>query len=203
MLAVLHEKVQENIKIAQGWQKVDFECRHAVKITDVVKEGDEVLMAANKKATKLGSGLKKRWVGPFRVESLSDKGVATIVEESAGCSKRRQKVNVRHLKPYHRRAVTTSSPVVSLEAPVALEADLGKLTYFVNKQLLTVFWVGLSDANAMGRSSVPIRTSSDIWLKNVALAVHIASGFFVFLGKNNMQLCLGVGYAMFLGFFIL
>ena len=75
-----------------------------LKVLDV-KEGDEVLLAVNKKTVKLGNGMKERWEGPFKVEAMSTKGVSTLVD-SQGISKRRQKVNVRHLKPYVRRTDT-------------------------------------------------------------------------------------------------
>ena len=62
-------------------------------------------MAVNKKAVKLGNGMKECWAGPFKVESMSTKGVSTLVDIQC-LSKRRQKVNVRHLKPYVLRTDT-------------------------------------------------------------------------------------------------
>ena len=68
LLAKVHAKVHENILIAQGRQKLQYETkqRHNVKSFDV-KEGDEVLVAVNKKAVKLGNAMNERWAGPFKV----------------------------------------------------------------------------------------------------------------------------------------
>ena len=95
-------------------------------------------MASNNKAVKLGNGMKERWTGPFKVVSLSRKGVATVVD-SAGHSRRHQKVNVRHLKLYFRRQGVASKSLISkevtvqddvpLEASVAVEAGIGKRGY--------------------------------------------------------------------------
>ena len=59
----------------------------------------------NKKAVKLGNAMNERWAGPFKVESMTAKGVSRLVD-SEGLSKRSQMVNVRHLKPYVRRTDT-------------------------------------------------------------------------------------------------
>ena len=51
----------------------------------------------NKKAVKLGNAMNERWAGPFKVESMTAKGVSRLVD-SEGLSKRSQMVNVRFAK---------------------------------------------------------------------------------------------------------
>lgn len=131
LLADIHDKVQENIKIAQGRQKCYFEAKQKRKMKCFnVKEGEEVLLAQNRRGIKLGSGLKVRWIGPFRVESLTAKGMATLVDVE-GLSKKRQKVNVRHVKPYLRRqnqgddvSVTSEDAEVTVQCGPTLAADI-------------------------------------------------------------------------------
>ena len=93
-------------------------------------------MAVNKKTVKLGNRMKERWSGPFKVEAMSTKGVSTLVDSQA-ISKRRQKVNVRDLKPIVRRTGTAEDVDIASDVQeltvlcdISEEAVNGECRYF-------------------------------------------------------------------------
>ena len=90
----------------------------------------------NKKAVKLGNAMNERWAGPFKVESMTAKGVSRLVD-SEGLSKRSQMVNVRHLKPYVRRTdtpkdvgIASDVQELSVLCDISMEAVGAECRYF-------------------------------------------------------------------------
>ena len=106
----------------------------------------------NKKAVKLGNAMNERWAGPFKVESMTAKGVSRLVD----------RLNVRHLKPYVRRTdtpkdvgIASDVQELSVLCDISMEAVGAECRYFfiytsphmycqVQCRVLNVFYVPFS-----------------------------------------------------------
>ena len=80
-----------------------------------------------KKAVKLGNAMNERWAGPFKVESMTAKGVSRLVD----------RLNVRHLKPYVRRTdtpkdvgIASDVQELSVLCDISMEAVGAECRYF-------------------------------------------------------------------------
>ena len=95
MRTLVHEKVALNIIEAQKSQKKQYDRRHASSVT--MKVGDLVLLKNNKKADRKGGKFKYSWLGPYVINSLSKKGIATLQTSNGVILKK--KYNIANLKP--------------------------------------------------------------------------------------------------------
>ena len=66
----------DNIKAAQKKQKRDYDRRHMSKTE--IKVDDIVLLKNNKRFDRKGGKFSQKWLGPYTVMNISDKGVATL-----------------------------------------------------------------------------------------------------------------------------
>ena len=65
-----------NIKAAQKTQKRDYDRRHMSQTE--IKVDDIVLLKINKRFDRKCGKFSKKWLGPYTVMNISDKGVATL-----------------------------------------------------------------------------------------------------------------------------
>ena len=73
----IHEDASTNILEAQGKQKRDYDRRH--NSTTIIRIGDKVLLRNNKRTNRKGGRFTYRWLGPYVVKDLAQKGLATLV----------------------------------------------------------------------------------------------------------------------------
>ncbi|XP_054596460.2 gypsy retrotransposon integrase-like protein 1 isoform X1 [Nothobranchius furzeri] len=98
-VADLHAKIYQNIKNAQDRQKKEYESRKRRHVKSFhFKVGDEVMKANKRKEGRKGGRLEANWSGPYVIASLSEKGVATLLNKSG--SQLKQSINVSQLKPF-------------------------------------------------------------------------------------------------------
>ena len=86
----------ENIKAAQKKQKRDYDCRHMSNPD--MRVDDMILMKNNKPIDRKGGKFSQKWLGPYTVTKLSEKGVATLKNTSGLILNK--KYNVANLKHY-------------------------------------------------------------------------------------------------------
>ena len=91
----IHEDASTNILKAQGKQKRDYDRRH--NSTTIIQIGDKVLLRNNKRADRKGGKFTYRWLGPYVVKDLAQKGLATLVSNKG--VELKKKNNSLQLKP--------------------------------------------------------------------------------------------------------
>ena len=64
------------LKLLRKKQKRDYESRHMSKTE--IKVDDIVLLKNNKRFDRKGGKFSQKWLGPYTVMNISDKGVATL-----------------------------------------------------------------------------------------------------------------------------
>ncbi|XDV30425.1 hypothetical protein PO909_033350 [Leuciscus waleckii] len=103
-VTAVQAKVRDHIAKAQGKQKAEYESRKRKNVKSFhIHEGEEVLKANKRKEGRKGGRLEGNWTGPFVVEDITGKGVATLADKSGNIL--RQKTNVSQLKPFLRRDI--------------------------------------------------------------------------------------------------
>lgn len=103
----IHDEAKKNIDVSQKKMKE----RHVLKKKqrEKISVGDTVYKRNNRKLTRMQNKLRGRnWTGPFKVLSISPKGVAEL-KDFKGC-KLRQKVSLSHLKLQRSRPVHLKVP---------------------------------------------------------------------------------------------
>ena len=90
------DNVADNFKAAQKKQKRDYDHRHMPKTE--IKVDDIVLLKNNKLFDRKGGNFSQKWLGPYAVMNISDKGVATLKNASGMTLK--NKYNIAQLKHY-------------------------------------------------------------------------------------------------------
>ena len=65
----------DNIKTAQKKQKRDYDSRHMSKTEIKV---DDIVLLKNKRFDWKGGKFSQKWLSPYTVMNVSDKGVATL-----------------------------------------------------------------------------------------------------------------------------
>ena len=86
----------KNIKNAQQKQKRDFDKTHLSKTE--ISAGDTVLLRNNKRNDRKGGKFTQKWIGPYTVTNITEKGAATLKNSSGHILK--TKYNVSQLRPY-------------------------------------------------------------------------------------------------------
>ena len=66
----------DNIKAAYKKQKLDYDRRHMSKTE--IKVADIALLKNNKRFDRKGGKFSQKWLSPYIVMNISDKGVATL-----------------------------------------------------------------------------------------------------------------------------
>ena len=78
----IHEKAGENIKIAQRRQKIQYDRRHTSPTE--LKAGMQVLLQNNKRKDRKGGKFSYKWRGPYILQEIDHKGVASLQTMSGG-----------------------------------------------------------------------------------------------------------------------
>lgn len=133
--------IYRNITLAKEKQKKKNESRKRKNVKSFyIQQGDEVLKADMRKLSQ--KGLHASWTGPYRVVSVSEKGVAKLFDERLGIELH-QGVSVAQLKPYYRRE-SGELPALHSEGQESgnpLEGDLCLLSQ-IPLCCVTGTWIG-------------------------------------------------------------
>ncbi|XP_049333328.1 gypsy retrotransposon integrase-like protein 1 [Astyanax mexicanus] len=109
-MKILNEKVLSNIENAQKRQQKSYRNRKR-KLMSTISPGDEVLISQDFNIKQRKDTLADRHKGPFTVDSISKKGVASVVKDNGT----RCCINVSRLRPFYRLENHGAVPCVSLQ----------------------------------------------------------------------------------------
>ena len=111
---IITDDAANNIKAAQKKQKRDYDCRYIFKTE--VKVDDIVLLKNNKQFYQKDGKFSQKWLGPYTVMNISDKGVATL--KNASGRTLQNKYNIVQLKYYIQGADDISKPTSNEESAI-------------------------------------------------------------------------------------
>ena len=151
------DEAAENIKATQKKRKQDYDHRHLSKTE--VKVDDILLLKNNKRFDRKGGKFSQKWLGPYTVVNISDKGVATLKNASELTLKKT--CNVVQLKHYiqgaDKKSKSTSNDRVFWKTKVCQP----------NKSSLqvTLLWLK-NELYERTEADRDILESKDVWLNN-------------------------------------
>ena len=111
-------KQGENIKTAQKRQKIQYDRRHTSPTE--LKAGMQVLLQNNKRKDRKGGKFSYKWRGPYILQEIDHKGVASLQTMSGG--KLKTRYNVAQLTQYH-ESLSEGKRANVMEMPSTLETN--------------------------------------------------------------------------------
>lgn len=98
-MIVIRKRALENIKIAQGRQKKNYDAKHS-NDREKYRVGALVLVRNSKKLSRKGSKMEQNWSGPYHINEIVGKGTYRLRNrEDNGVL--RTLFNIARLKLYH------------------------------------------------------------------------------------------------------
>ena len=105
MKEVVYKDAQNNIEKAQAHQKKNYDVRHSVPM---FAKGDLVLWKNMANTHRMGGKLDPKWLGPYKVEEITDKGLYRLQCQKSGRILK-QVISSLQLKPYVERLAQLAS----------------------------------------------------------------------------------------------
>eukprot|EP00731_Ephydatia_muelleri_P038191 Em0675g4a len=132
----IYERALANIQVAQQKDKALYDKKHAS--SKVFSVGTQVLLRNSARDTKKGDKLKPRWMGPYCIHTVNDKGVYTLRNARTG-KVLKNGVNVCRLTEYHSHSLESSvlpQPISSV-APNCLSSTGENKTVVIDENAPT------------------------------------------------------------------